>query len=157
MTSLGSLLGGSKDKELVTSELHSWLSRIVCKDCLADKQAQLVLVNAVLVKVTRDKVKEEFLKEMTEAGKIGREDSINSMYHVEFNDKEATERINSWTTNMTKGMIKDILKPDQVNGDTALVLINLLYFNGQSRFILFCFIFYLIYHRMNVFLEICRF
>jgi serine protease inhibitor len=94
------------------------------------------LVNAVLVKVTRDKVKEEFLKEMTKAGSIGKE-SINSMYHVEFNDKEATERINSWTKNITKGMIKDILKPDQVNRDTALVLINLLYFNGQSAIFFF--------------------
>ena len=103
-------------------------------DCQADKQAQLVLANAVLVKVTQDEIKEEFLKEMTEDGRVGKAESINSMYHVQFEDNKATEMVNKWAKEKTEGMISEILKPGEVNVETSVVLVNLLYFNGQFHF-----------------------
>ena len=139
----GSIIGQDKDS-LVTSELQTWLARIVCGECQADKQAQLVLANALLVKMTRDKVREEFLKNMIEAGRVEKEESANSIYHVQFSHKEATERINKWANKTTGGMIKDIVKPDQLNADTVMVLINILYFNGGSICILISLIFILI-------------
>eukprot|EP00092_Neocalanus_flemingeri_P088226 GFUD01111449.1.p1 GENE.GFUD01111449.1~~GFUD01111449.1.p1 ORF type:complete len:497 (+),score=182.27 GFUD01111449.1:38-1528(+) len=132
---LGSLLGRKdQDKQdQVDRQLQSWLVRSVCLDCEADKQAQLVLANAVLVKVEQDQIKEEFLKKITEAGRIGKEETINSVYHVKFEHNLAIDKINTWAKEMTGGMISQMLKPGQVDEKTRMIVVNLLYFNGQWK------------------------
>jgi len=126
---IGSLLG---DKHyLVTEELHSWLVRSVCGRCDASKEAQLVLANAVLSKFTKENIKEEFLQNMAQEGRIGTNVSVSSMYHVEF--EGVHDRLNSWANKTTGGMIQNIIKPEQVTSDTAILIINLLYFNGHWK------------------------
>ncbi|KAL7194401.1 hypothetical protein ACSBR1_034754 [Camellia fascicularis] len=45
-------------------------------------------------------------------------------------DKVIVE-VNSWVENETKGLIKDLLRPGFINGDTALLFANALYFKGN--------------------------
>jgi serpin B len=40
-------------------------------------------------------------------------------------------RINEWVESSTKGLIRELLPEDTVNGDTRLVLTNVLYFKGR--------------------------
>ena len=90
----------------------------------------MVLANAVLVKYTTDNIRKDFLKKMTEEGRIEKNESVSHMYHVQFQHKEAPEKINNWAEETTGGMIKNMMKPGQIGSDTAMVIINLLYFNG---------------------------
>ncbi|KAJ4833095.1 hypothetical protein Tsubulata_001075 [Turnera subulata] len=43
---------------------------------------------------------------------------------------QVVSEVNTWVENETKGLIKDILPPGSLSGDTALVLANALYFKG---------------------------
>jgi len=129
---LGSLLGGGQDHH-VPPYLQKWLVRTVCGKCNPKKQAKLVLTNAVLVKYTRDNIRLDFLKQMNEEGRIEKNESVSNMYHVQFKHKEAPERINDWAEETTGGMIKNMMKPGQIGSDTAMVVINLLYFNGHWK------------------------
>ncbi|KAH8267115.1 hypothetical protein KR018_007868, partial [Drosophila ironensis] len=49
---------------------------------------------------------------------------------------EAAKKINSWVEEKTHQQIKDLISPDSLNGDTAAVLVNAIYFKGnwQSSF-----------------------
>ncbi|XP_033215196.1 antichymotrypsin-2-like isoform X4 [Belonocnema kinseyi] len=46
---------------------------------------------------------------------------------------ESASIINAWCQNKTNNKIKDLIKPDDLNSDTAMVLVNAVYFKGQWK------------------------
>jgi serpin B len=54
------------------------------------------------------------------------------LYPVDFRNKpdEALHTINAWVEEQTKGKIKDLLKADNINQRTLLILTNAIYFKG---------------------------
>lgn len=54
-------------------------------------------------------------------------------FDVQQNVATANE-INGWVENKTHDKIKNIIKPDDITVDTAMLLINALYFKGQWEF-----------------------
>lgn len=65
-------------------------------------------------------------------------EEIKEMYHslsenLDFGQapKDAAGKINNWVQDVTKGKIKDIIPDGYLNGNTALVLVNAIYFKGN--------------------------
>jgi serpin B len=60
------------------------------------------------------------------------------IYEVDFRQasEAARKTINAWVEEQTKDKIKELLKPDHVKSDTALILTNAIYFKGlwESQF-----------------------
>ncbi|XP_029446174.1 serpin B4-like [Rhinatrema bivittatum] len=55
-----------------------------------------------------------------------------SLEGVDFNNsEEVIKKINTWVENETQGKIKDLFAKDSIAKDTALVLVNAVYFRGQ--------------------------
>ncbi|XP_029648052.1 leukocyte elastase inhibitor-like [Octopus sinensis] len=65
-------------------------------------------------------------------------EEIKKMYHslsenLDFGQapKDAAKKINNWVQDITKDKIKDIIPDGYLNSDTALVLVNAIYFKGN--------------------------
>ncbi|KAF5944979.1 hypothetical protein HYC85_015207 [Camellia sinensis] len=50
---------------------------------------------------------------------------------LSFKADKVIDEVNSWVENETKGLIKDLVRPGSINGDTALLFANALYFKGK--------------------------
>ena len=77
----------------------------------------LSFANTIFIRDTyKDVVKEEYV------------DQVEKEYDAEINyDKfESVDNINKWIENKTLGQIKDLLKPEAINPDTEMALINAL-------------------------------
>ncbi|XP_032078938.1 serpin B3-like [Thamnophis elegans] len=65
---------------------------------------------------------------------------IKELYHAELETvdivnatEEVRKKINSWVESQTNGKIKDLLPDDSLSKDTALVLVNAIYFKGKWK------------------------
>ncbi|CAM0874877.1 unnamed protein product [Alopecurus aequalis] len=47
------------------------------------------------------------------------------------NAEEAAEQINAWVADVTRNLIKDVVRPDALTGKTDVVLANAIYFEGK--------------------------
>lgn len=62
--------------------------------------------------------------------------STKTYYDADVNTLDifnAVDQINNWCSTKTNGLINDLLKPNQVSENTAAVLVNALYFDGQWK------------------------
>lgn len=57
---------------------------------------------------------------------MSRVDSVNFA-----NNYEASRTINNFVENKTKGKIRELIKPNMLNADTRVVLVNAIYFKGD--------------------------
>lgn len=57
-----------------------------------------------------------------------------AIFNVDFLDPTTHTRINDWVENATRDKITDLVKKDDLNEDTLLILINALYFFGEWQF-----------------------
>lgn len=70
--------------------------------------------------------------------KDGYKQKLNDLYQVyvnsvDFANRETPYLINAWVGNATRGLISEIVTPDTVYGDKALLILNALYFKGKWR------------------------
>lgn len=55
-----------------------------------------------------------------------------SIENMDFSKSTESEKsINDWVEKDTNGMIKDVLPPGAINGDTSALLVNVIYFKGE--------------------------
>ncbi|KAM3341991.1 hypothetical protein P3S68_026957 [Capsicum galapagoense] len=48
--------------------------------------------------------------------------------------EEVVKDVNTWAESASRGLIKDILKPDHIREETKVLLANALYFKGTWKF-----------------------
>lgn len=56
---------------------------------------------------------------------------MNSLYILQ---EEVVKDVNTWAESASRGLIKDILKPDHIREETKVLLANALYFKGTWKF-----------------------
>ncbi|XP_039175614.1 serpin B3-like isoform X2 [Crotalus tigris] len=73
----------------------------------------------------------EFLQQFTECTK--------ELYHAELervdfvNVEETRKKINSWVESQTNGKIKELFAPHSIGKNTAMILVNAIYFKGKWK------------------------
>lgn len=59
---------------------------------------------------------------------------LASAENINFNNAiESARIINTWVEKKTNNLIKDLISPDSLNGDTRLILINAIHFKGKWK------------------------
>lgn len=59
---------------------------------------------------------------------------VGKTYIVNFNQPSyATSRMNDWVSDITRGLIKDLMKPSDIIPNTMMVLINVIYFKANWK------------------------
>ncbi|XP_043485054.1 antichymotrypsin-2-like isoform X6 [Leptopilina heterotoma] len=90
------------------------------------KEVDLKLANKIFPSVNLE-VKPEF-KALT------KDNFRSEEQQVDFSkSSEAAKTINTWCEEKTNKKIKDLIKPDDVDASTAMVLVNAVYFKGQWK------------------------
>jgi len=125
---VGKVLAGTTDPDKIIDEVYNWLAEVYSKDL------DLIIANKVLTKYyAKKKFNETFIKEGKFNDKM--KVSINSINkgRAMFGKKKLTEKVNQWASNVTNGMIKEVMTEKNNNVDTTLLIINLIYFKGKWK------------------------
>ena len=92
-----------------------------------DKQVQLKLANRLYAQKAY-KLQQDYLKLVQSSfeADIKLEDFVNESTKV-------VQTINAWVEERTNKLIRDLLSPNDVNGDTRLIIVNCIYFKVNIR------------------------
>lgn len=111
--------------DLDDEALHSNFSQLITFLNQPNENYQLSIANSMWAQEGYP-----FLKEFIEQVQKYYQAGINYVDFV-FNRDEAREKINTWVEEKTNYKIKDIIKPDDIDELTRLVLTNAIYFKGD--------------------------
>ncbi|KAM9286096.1 ovalbumin-related protein Y-like [Cariama cristata] len=118
-------VGSTTDSQCGTSEyIHSSIKDLVSDITTPNATYSLKITERLYIEKTYP-ILPEFLKCAKEFYKVGLEE-VNFKTATE----EARQLINSWVAKETNGQIQDFLASGSVDPDTALVLVNAIYFKG---------------------------
>jgi len=111
--------------DLADQELHSGFSRLIRSMNEPKKDYQLSVVNAIWAQEGYA-FKEDFLQQIEAYYQAG----FNLVDFI--NDRtNARKTINDWIEENTKGKIKNMIKENNINALTRLILTNAIYFKGS--------------------------
>lgn len=111
--------------DLADQELHNGFSRLISSMNEPKKDYQLSVVNAIWAQEGYT-FKEDFLNQIETYYQAG----FNLVDFI--NDRaNARKTINDWIERNTEGKIKDMIKENNINALTRLILTNAIYFKGS--------------------------
>nr|XP_050844522.1 antichymotrypsin-2-like isoform X2 [Vespula vulgaris] len=90
------------------------------------KDVELRLANKIFIN-KQFTVKPSF-QELTQSAFLSTSENLDFSQNL-----QAAGTINQWVEEQTNKRIKDLIKPDKINGATAMVLVNAVYFKGNWK------------------------
>ncbi|MDE5845500.1 MAG: hypothetical protein K2H44_08990 [Muribaculaceae bacterium] len=105
------------------NSLNSFNDRIVRELSVADKSVDFSISNSLWVHNTVG-LKQSFVNNISEFYNA-------ATGSLDFNNRNAVDKINSWSNSSTKGMIPKIFEYGQLNSASVFALCNAVYFKGQ--------------------------
>jgi len=110
--------------DLEEEALHDGFSKLMDSLNQPNENYQLSIANSIWAQFDYP-----FFKEFIERLQSYYQAGLNYVDFVNRRD-EAREKINKWVEEKTNQKIKDIIKPDDIDGLTRLVLVNAIYYKG---------------------------